>query len=888
MRVHVHGEAALAGIVQHLVDSAGLPSGDRVDVEVLVGDGPHVEIDGVDGPLEQSVVRHVAELATSGKVLLHRRGGVSSDRRLKVWCPPPDAQALGRAIARACFEFGRSRPAPLPRWWQLWSLILPIVCVLSASPAVAQVQVQTQTGTGGGGGGGGAATIANGADVNAGATTDSAMTTDTTGTMSAKLRGMIKWAFERMPASLGQKPMTGSLPVVVASDQSAIPVSASTLPLPTGAATSANQTIDTDGTSAPSPLNVTLIGGVDGPNNISYAMPMVAASWAKPTSNERAVVVTVRNGLETNGNTVTTNDFISVGGVKNDGTQTAYKFQFAGDWQITDPGNAFGAVTKEYGQQYIDNGNIQTVGSRMVLSSRKVVKTAALFDLTPNTFTGTVKPVVSLDGGSTYKYVSAINASSGAVVTTLTDSAATGTYVIPFCAGATNCGWEVTARTLGSVSVYISANSQGTNGIFASVVGTVGVSGTVPVTGTFWQTTQPVSASSLPLPSNAAQETGGNLATLAGAVSSSVLQDNIKQFGGTNVTIGQQLAAASMPVVLPAAQITTLTPPAAITGYALDATLTGGTAQAKITNGTNVADVKAASTAAGATDKALVVAISPNNTVPVSLASAPTTAVTNAGLTNIDVALSTRLKPADTLAGVTTVGAVTAITNALPAGSAIIGKVGIDQTTPGTTNGVQVNAALPAGTNAIGKLAANSGVIIGDVNVVAAPTLTKGTQGSTGFSTQDLKDAGRTAVIYYATAAASGTTGTETAITLTKASGTSATSTAVSFVITSGKRYRIQQVLVSAVGHATGTTQATTFSFRINTAGAVVTTSTPIVWKGRVQTPATSLAYQQISLPIPDGYEILGDGTLQFGITANAVFVTNAPTWDVTIIGYEY
>ena len=39
----------------------------------------------------------------------------------------------------------------------------------------------------------------------------------------------------------------------------------------------------------------------------------------------------------------------------------------------------------------------------------------------------------------------------------------------------------------------------------------------------------------------------------------------------------------------------------------------------------------------------------------------------------------------------------------LNAGSNIVGKVGIDQTTPGTTNGVQVNAALPAGSNIIGK-----------------------------------------------------------------------------------------------------------------------------------------------------------------------------------------
>lgn len=43
------------------------------------------------------------------------------------------------------------------------------------------------------------------------------------------------------------------------------------------------------------------------------------------------------------------------------------------------------------------------------------------------------------------------------------------------------------------------------------------------------------------------------------------------------------------------------------------------------------------------------------------------------------------------------------LTAALPAGSAIIGNVRIDQTTPGTTNGVQVNAALPAGSNLIGK-----------------------------------------------------------------------------------------------------------------------------------------------------------------------------------------
>ena len=70
----------------------------------------------------------------------------------------------------------------------------------------------------------GPVSIANGADVAEGATTDAAVVTDTTGTVSGKLRGLVKWAFERMPASLGQKVMAASLPVVIASDQT-VPVS---------------------------------------------------------------------------------------------------------------------------------------------------------------------------------------------------------------------------------------------------------------------------------------------------------------------------------------------------------------------------------------------------------------------------------------------------------------------------------------------------------------------------------------------------------------------------------------------------------------------------------------------------------------------------------------
>lgn len=55
-------------------------------------------------------------------------------------------------------------------------------------------------------------------------------------------------------------------------------------------------------------------------------------------------------------------------------------------------------------------------------------------------------------------------------------------------------------------------------------------------------------------------------------------------------------------------------------------------------------------------------------------------------------------------AGVAPVDATKGLSVNMTAGTNIIGKVGIDQTTPGTTNGVQINAAIPTGTNSIGTV----------------------------------------------------------------------------------------------------------------------------------------------------------------------------------------
>lgn len=108
--------------------------------------------------------------------------------------------------------------------------------------------------TGGGSGGGGASTIADGADTAEGATTDTAVTSDSNGTLSAKLRGLVKIFASVWDSANGRlkvdgsgvtQPVSGS--VSVSNFPATQPISASSLPLPTGASTGAKQ--DTGNTS---------------------------------------------------------------------------------------------------------------------------------------------------------------------------------------------------------------------------------------------------------------------------------------------------------------------------------------------------------------------------------------------------------------------------------------------------------------------------------------------------------------------------------------------------------------------------------------------------------------------------------------------------------------
>lgn len=135
----------------------------------------------------------------------------------------------------------------------------------------------------------------------------------------------------------------------------------------------------------------------------------------------------------------------------------------------------------------------------------------------------------------------------------------------------------------------------------------------------------------------------------------------------------------------------------------------------------------------------------------------------------------------------------------LVAGTAIIGKVGIDQTTPGTTNGVQVNAALPAGANLIGKTGIDQ-TTPGTTNAVSlaqigATTVSSG-NGTSGAGVQRVAIASdNTAFSVNATPTAA-TTGGATPYHL--AGGTAASTNSTSIKGSAGTLYSVSAINTTA------------------------------------------------------------------------------------------
>ena len=445
-----------------------------------------------------------------------------------------------------------------------------------------------------------------------------------------------------------------------------------------------------------------------------------------------------------------------------------------------------------------------------------------------------------------------------------------------------------------------------------TVDGTVGVSGSVAVTGTFWQATQPVSATSLPLPTGAAtsatqtdrtqktQVTNGTndvtvkafnvqvAGTDNGLATNSVLHGLTTGGGGGYVDVKVSPAGA---LTVEATQSGTWTLGANSGVDIGDVTINNaaGASAVNIQDGGNSITVDGT---VGVSGSVAVTGTFWQATQPVSIASMPSTPVTGT-FWQATQPVSGTVTANATLAAETTkvigtvnvsAGQTIGVTGTFYQATQPV-SIASMPSTPVTGTFWQATQPVSGTVTANATLAAETTKVIGTVN---PPALTIGTNNANGFTVQPARDAGRTAVRYYAVAAAAGTTTTETAITLTRSSANAATTTGTSFILTSGKRFRIEAIMFATRGHATATAQTTTFNFRVNTAGAVGTTSTPLELSVRSATPATASAWDRVIVPIPDGWEILGDGTIQFGVTAAATYTTNAPTWDVTIVGFEY
>jgi hypothetical protein len=225
---------------------------------------------------------------------------------------------------------------------------------------------------------------------------------------------------------------------------------------------------------------------------------------------------------------------------------------------------------------------------------------------------------------------------------------------LPLPSGAATSAKQPALGTAGTASADV-LSVQGVASMTALKVD--GSAVTQPVSGTFWQATQPVSGA---VTANA----GTNLNTSALALDATLTggTQRTKITDGTNNAAVK--AASTAAVAADPAQVVAISPNNSVavtgtfwqatqpvsgtfwqatqpisaaslplpTGAALDATLTGGTQQARITDGTNVATVKAASTAAVAADKAVVVAQSPNTYATTVARLVSATATTNATL----------------------------------------------------------------------------------------------------------------------------------------------------------------------------------------------------------------------------------------------------------------
>ena len=365
----------------------------------------------------------------------------------------------------------------------------------------------------------------------------------------------------RVPLGPGQAVAAESNPVVIASNQSAIPVTVASLPLPTGASTSALQTVANNTlaviqSALGNPLqaggSVSISGGVSVNGTFWQSVqPVSVASLPLPAGAATEATLLTLNSKHASLGQSTMTASMPVA-IASDQSPLPVSGTF---WQVTQPisaaalplpaGAATSAKQPAFGVAGTASVDVLTVQGAATMTPFKTDGSAVTQPISATTL-----PLPT--GASTEATLSSLNTktptlgqknSAGSmpvvlssdqtqipVSGTVTANAGTGTFAVsaaalPLPAGAATSALQTTNGTkLDNILAALGTPAQ--------AGGSVSISGSVAVTGTFWQATQAISAASLPLPTGAARD-----------LTVSSLSD---KFG----TLGQKNSAGSAPVVL--------------------------------------------------------------------------------------------------------------------------------------------------------------------------------------------------------------------------------------------------------------------------------------------------------------------------------------------------
>lgn len=198
-------------------------------------------------------------------------------------------------------------------------------------------------------------------------------------------------------------------------------------------------------------------------------------------------------------------------------------------------------------------------------------------------------------------------------------------------------------------------------------------------------------------------------------------------------------------------------------------------------------------------------------------------------------------------------------------------------------NWVRCRVTTGPATNAMTIVIATGGMPFSPAVTSVNQPITKGVQGTTGVTTQDLKDSGRVMVTYTATALAGVTA--EALVSLTPYRDLAAGTAATTHAVTAGKRLRLQTLTLTMRSTSTVNVGGLV---RFRMLGGAVLVGSPV--HNSVACMSSNLATAVIGnamsyqLTFPDGFEL--SGAMQFGLTQLASAIT--ATMDVQVTGYEY